>query len=137
MSKKLFPFVLLAAAILLFVWIKTHQNGTAQKERIIIEAASQADAGSLPRTGTKLIYSRHAKCRMACRQISNAEVEDILLNGTINYSKIQESDKGKTYPLEGLTKDNQNVRIVFAPHGSETVVVTVIDLDKEWPCDCK
>jgi hypothetical protein len=40
-----------------------------------------------------------------------------------------------TYPLEGVTRDKQRVRIVFAPKGqSEVLVVTCIDLDTDWPC---
>jgi hypothetical protein len=74
---------------------------------------------------------------MECRHIDESEVKEILKEGVINYSKVEEDDKGKTYPLEGTTHDKQHVRIVFAPHSNELVVVTVIDLDTEWPCDCK
>jgi hypothetical protein len=28
------------------------------------------------------------------------------------------------------------VRIVFAPDNGKVVVITAIDLDKEWPCNC-
>jgi len=73
---------------------------------------------------------------MECRHIDESEVKEILQEGKINYNKIEEDDKGKTYPLEGITHDHQLVRIVFAPHEKELVVVTVIDLEKEWPCDC-
>ena len=57
--------------------------------------------------------------------------------GQLNYNKIEESDKGKSYPLEGVTHDKQHVRIVFAPKKENLVVVTVIDLDTDWYCDCK
>ncbi len=73
---------------------------------------------------------------MACRHIDESEVKEILKAGTINYAKIEENDKGKSYPLEGITHDKQHVRIVFAQHESELVVVTVIDLDSEWTCNC-
>lgn len=74
---------------------------------------------------------------MDCRHIDESEVKEILKEGVINYSKVEESEKGKTYPLEGTTHDKQHVRIVIAPHTDELVVVTVIDLDTEWSCDCK
>ena len=73
---------------------------------------------------------------MDCRHIDESEVKEILQTGTINTEKIEQSNKGTSYPLEGITHDKQRVRIVFAPHKDEMVVVTVIDLDKEWQCDC-
>ncbi len=73
---------------------------------------------------------------MECRDIDVSEVKEILLKGTINYAKIEESKKGKTYPLEGITRDGQKVRLVVAPHDNEMVIVTVIDMEKEWQCNC-
>ena len=74
---------------------------------------------------------------MDCRHIDETEVMEILQNGKLNYEKIEEDKPGKTYPLEGITHDKQHVRIVFAPKEEEVVVVTVIDLEKDWECDCK
>jgi len=74
---------------------------------------------------------------MDCRHIDESEVQEILDNGILNNNKIEASDKGRSYPLEGITHDKQHVRIVFAPKQENLVVVTVIDLDKDWYCDCK
>ena len=74
---------------------------------------------------------------MECRHIDESEVKEILEQGTINYAKVESDARGKTYPVEGVTHDKQRVRIVFAPKDDEIVVVTCIDLDTEWPCDCK
>jgi len=73
---------------------------------------------------------------MDCRHIDETEVLEILATGSLNYDKIEEDSRGKTYPLEGKTHDDQHVRIVFAPKQDALVVVTVIDLDKEWACKC-
>lgn len=73
---------------------------------------------------------------MQCRMIDESEVREILDAGTINYDRIEKNNKGVTIPLEGITHDRQKVRIVVAPKKTETVVVTVIDLDTDWPCDC-
>lgn len=73
---------------------------------------------------------------MGCRMIDDYEVKEILLTGKLEESRIEETEKGITYPLEGLTRDKQYVRVVFAPKEKETVVVTVIDLETEWPCNC-
>ena len=38
--------------------------------------------------------------------------------------------------LEGNTDDGQHVRIIFAPKKQHISVVTVIDLENEFECDC-
>jgi hypothetical protein len=82
-------------------------------------------------------YTQHAKCRMQCRQISQAEVEDIMKGGTINYKKSDVNDRPcPTYALEGITQDDQKVRIVFAQCDLKTKVVTCIDLNADWECHC-
>ncbi len=75
---------------------------------------------------------------MACRHISEVEVKDILRTGKINYSKsdLNAAECKKRYAVEGTTADDQRVRIVFAPCQTEVTVVTVIDIGKEWTCDC-
>lgn len=141
MFKKYLPyFVLLAAGFLLW-FIKKNQPSSYPKQKntrteIILPAVKNEEVFN--RNVHTIIYSKHAHCRMVCRHIDESEVKEILAGGQINNSKIQEDERGKTYPLEGETHDKQHVRIVFAPKGNDTVeVVTCIDLDTEWPCDCK
>jgi hypothetical protein len=82
-------------------------------------------------------YTQHAKCRMQCRHISQAEVEEIMKEGTINYKKSDVNDRPcPTYALEGITTDNQRVRIVYAQCDLKTKVVTCIDLNTDWECHC-
>ena len=82
-------------------------------------------------------YTAHAKCRMECRQISISEVEEIMRDGNINYRKSDPDARPcPTYAVEGMTHDNQHVRIVFAQCDYKTKVVTTIDLDHEWECHC-
>ena len=150
MLKKYLPYIFLIAAISLFVFIKKNQRGkTADKpateqteDKITVPAVLPADekpqeVEGFARNTTNIIFSKHAKCRMACRNIDESEIREILKSGTINYKKIQNDKRGKTYPVEGFTHDKQHVRIVFAPKDDGLVVVTVIDLDTEWKCDCK
>jgi hypothetical protein len=76
---------------------------------------------------------------MGCRQIDETEVEDILAEGKINYAKSEIGDRPdckRKYAVEGVTRDKQRVRIIFAPCGKEVTVVTVIDIGREWPCEC-
>ena len=84
-----------------------------------------------------LDYSNHAKCRMQCRKISEREVEEIMQEGKINYRKSDlKNGRCPRYALEGLTDDRQRVRIVFAQCNNATTVVTVIDLETDYACNC-
>ena len=90
----------------------------------------------------KLIYTKHARCRMDCRDISESEVEYVLANGVINEAKSrEESDEAEghcpTSALEGNTSDGQHVRIVFGACDKITKVITAIDLGVEHSCDCR
>ncbi|MDF2188799.1 DUF4258 domain-containing protein [Paraflavitalea sp. CAU 1676] len=86
----------------------------------------------------KLIYTKHARCRMACRHIDESEVEEILQTGSINERKSEPAARpDPKYALEGRTHDGQQVRIIFATASRGMVVVTVIDLDTDWTCDCR
>jgi Domain of unknown function (DUF4258) len=145
-SKKANRFAPVVALVLLLVaWLVVKQcnpNGTdpkptTRKERTTTNTAEKQQG--LNRNPSKINYSKHARCRMDCRRISQAEVKDILQNGTINYKKSDlgnNPDCRRKYALEGNTNDGQRVRIIFAPCADEVTVVTVIDLGKEWACDC-
>lgn len=84
-----------------------------------------------------LQYSNHAKCRMDCRHITQQEVEETMRDGKINYRKSDlKNPRCPRYAVEDVTRDNQRVRVVFAQCNNYTEVVTVIDLDTEWTCEC-
>ena len=85
----------------------------------------------------KLIYTKHARCRMGCRYISESEVKDMLKSGHINYRKSSlDSQPCPTYAVEGVTKDEQEVRIVFANCDDIAKVITTIDLGNKYECHC-
>ena len=128
MNKKYFPYIALLAALLLFLWVKKKQRGTKKVNTTEIQSEP------VNRSAKNIRYSKHARCRMECRQIDESEVKEILQKGEINFGRVEEDEKGKTYPFEGITHDKQHVRIVFAPHDDAVVVVTVIDLGKEHEC---
>ena len=90
----------------------------------------------------KIIYTKHARCRMECREISEGEVEYILANGVVNEDKSKEENEEAdghcpTYALEGNTDDSQHVRIVFGACDKITKVITVIDLGVDHACNCR
>lgn len=85
----------------------------------------------------RIYYTKHARCRMDCRHISEAEVLEVLQRGKENRRKSEPNAPDcPKYALEGVTKDGQKVRMIFADCNNETRVITVIDLNNEHQCDC-
>jgi hypothetical protein len=89
-----------------------------------------------------LEFTKHGECRMKCRNITEAEIKDVLVSGKINYNKsnVRDTPCG-TYAVEGKTNDGQDVRIVIADCDTISRVVTAIDLGQESDtekegCDC-
>ncbi|MBK8658196.1 MAG: DUF4258 domain-containing protein [Bacteroidetes bacterium] len=102
-----------------------------------VQDNSPADWRSHP-----VVYTKHARCRMECRHISEEQVREILAHGTINEQKSKEEADEATgrcdsYALEGRTSDGQQVRIVFGACPKITKVITAIDLEKDYTCDCR
>jgi hypothetical protein len=86
---------------------------------------------------TRLIYTRHARCRMDCRHITEGEIREILEKGEINYAKSEPNGHpDPKYSFDGYTKEGQHLRVVFASSARGLVVVTCIDIGVEWQCDC-
>lgn len=136
MGKQKYTYLLAILVLAVLIWINRGQRGDGG-------ITSPAGAGSggyesmIDRQGARLIVSKHARCRMGCRQIDEQEVREIIASGRINADKVEDSRKGISIPLEGVTRDGQRVRIVVAPKkNKEMVLVTVIDLDTEWACEC-
>jgi len=84
-----------------------------------------------------LQYTRHARCRMDCRGISEAEVREVLREGHINYQKSDLKDKPcATYAIEDRVAEGQDLRIVFGLCEQSVKVITCIDLSEEHDCHC-
>ncbi len=137
MNRKWLPFVvILALAVILFLVNRNREDAGNANAKTKSAAKVNRNRG-FDRRVSYLEYTAHAKCRMSCRRITQAEVEEIMKGGKINYAKSDVKDKPcPTYALEGITSDRQRVRIVFAQCDQKTKVVTSIDLDTEWECDC-
>ncbi len=135
--KRYAPLVVLVLAAALFWFVQTHKRGSSGTDRVTISAAAPDMSEGFNRHPVNITYTKHAKCRAACRHISEEEIREILENGRLKKERVEETRMGFTYPLEGKTSDDKFVRIVVAPKKNDIVIVTVIDLDKDWPCDCK
>ena len=140
-NRKMLPLLLvIVLGALLFFVKRCTGNNQANTGRQPNKSNQASDVGrnrGFDRTVSYLEYTEHAKCRMECRKISQSEVEEIMLGGKINYGKSDVKQKPcPTYALEGITHDNQRVRIIFAQCDFKTKVVTSIDLDTDWECHC-
>ncbi len=114
------------------------QNENDNGEKYSIPSQNKDDKLILTRLkGQELILTKHAKCRMSCRKVSDDEIMEVLDEGSINYSKSDTHDKPcPTYAVEDRSEDGQLLRIVFAACNHETKVVTVIDLETDYACNC-
>lgn len=141
--KKILPVLLLIIMAVITLWIK-RCNNSSQLPPVATENRTRTNSTKnlpvqvkLDRSATNLFFTKHAKCRMKCRHITQQEVKDILANGIINYNKSDLKDpRGPSYAVEGMTRDRQKVRIIFAPRQQHLSVVTVIDLEQEFVCNC-
>ncbi len=137
--KKILPFIFLV--VLAFVALLLNKCNTikSKQPQVTTQENVEKPASGLNRNPLHINYSKHAKCRMDCRHITANEIADILKNGTINYKKseLEGNDCRKKYAVEGYSKNQQHLRIIFAPCGDEVTVVTCIDLGVEWACDCE
>jgi hypothetical protein len=144
-SNRYASIIIIVLLLLALLVVKTCQSkfqdtGKKNERTEKNETRATKDSKGLNRNPSNINYSKHARCRMDCRHIDESEVKEILVTGKINYGKSElgnNPDCKRKYAVEGNTRDKQKVRIIFAPCQSEVTVVTVIDLDKEWTCDCQ
>lgn len=143
-TRKALPLLIIVLLAIILLVVKTCKRGsetlpeptTTTSPRRTPSSTVNRDRG-FDRRVSYLQFSKHAKCRMNCRHITQEEVKDIMKDGKINYKKSDlQNSRCPRYAVEGETNDNQDVRIIFAQCNESTTVVTVIDLDKEWSCDC-
>ena len=141
-NRKWIPLALVILLAAIVFVIKRCQTGETNTRTETHENPEDPNANinrdhGFDRRASFLEYSKHAKCRMECRKITQAEVLQIMKEGNVNYKKSKLKDvRCPRYAVEGITSDNQRVRIVYAQCNEKTVVVTVIDLGQDWACDC-
>lgn len=85
-----------------------------------------------------LIYTKHAKCRMECRNITEADIREVIREGRENAAKSNRGDRPcPTIALEDKMGDGRELRIIFARcDDGETKVVTCIDRSNDYECVC-
>lgn len=134
-SKKLVFVLLVVLAVIAVVIRQCNRTGEEKAQSRRAGSTDERASRGLKRDARLLFFSKHAKCRMECRQITQREVAEVLEYGNINYKKSDLQDaRGPEYAVEGTTSDRQRVRVIFAQKKTQITVVTVIDLDNEWNC---
>lgn len=137
LNKKLLVYLLIFSLGLTLFFVKRCQDTNSDKPVIDNRKTTVNRNRGFDRRKSYLEYTQHANCRMKCRKISKSEVEEIMESGKINYAKSNvRANPCPSYALEGVTSDNQKVRIVFGQCDTKTKVITVIDLQTDWTCDC-
>ncbi len=85
----------------------------------------------------EFIFTKHALCRMDCRKISEDDIKNIVSQNHINEYKSNLNDQPcPTKAFEGKNNKGEDLRIVVGECASEKKIITVINLDKDYPCYC-
>jgi hypothetical protein len=145
--KNLAPYLFLAVLVVLALAVRYYQlreegglelPGTGRKPAsqgaTTKNTRNNLDAFRDPKS--EYFFTKHARCRMACRNITQKEVKEIVKKADVNYNKSQlDAARGPKYAVEGYTaRDRQHIRVIVAPKQRHLSIVTVIDLDKGWEC---
>ncbi len=106
----------------------------------LYDTRSPSDSASSSRSAqsSDFIITHHGKCRMNCRKISLSEVTDVYNNGRVNARKSDQY--AKPCPIvskEKRSSDGQLIRVVMAECQNKLKVVTVIDLENKYRCNCR
>lgn len=84
-----------------------------------------------------LQYAAFALCQLQCKNISKAQVAEVMKKGLIHYNK---SNRRRwpcpTYVVQARTENRRNLRVVFEQCDSKTVVLAADDLETKDSCHC-
>ena len=82
-------------------------------------------------------FTKHARCMMNCKHISEVEIEKLINSGKLNSKESFRYDKPcPTFAVEGLTADSQNLRVIVGECAGVARVITVINIANEQKCNC-
>lgn len=124
MKSKRVNYTLLVVVLLLVVFVLVRKLEPVRKE-------------AFDRDPDQLVYTRHARCRMDCRHISEADIREIMDKGVINLNRSNRRDRPcPTFAVQGETSDGQKIRVIFAQCEKETKVVTCYNLQEDFECHC-
>ncbi len=87
----------------------------------------------------KLQYTPHSGASKPCRNITEADIKQVLKNGKVNYSMSDVRHKPySSYAVEGLSALGRKLRIMIDDVDTISKVTFTIDLSSEKDtCDCR
>lgn len=89
------------------------------------------------RNPVQLTFTRHARCRMQCRQIDSAEIREVMAKGIILLNRSNRQARPcPEIAVQARTATNEYIRVIFAQCRQETRVITCYNLEVNYPCDC-
>lgn len=102
------------------------------------EPSNEFTEGDLTYKGKKAVVTRHARCRMGCREIDAFEIQEVIDQDLINYKKNKPAEAGRcpSIAYEGTTRDRQHVRVIVGECENDPIIITVIDLGNKYNCTC-
>lgn len=144
--KKLAPYLILLVLFVIALGLRYYQSNTghnadlptstseSRNNKTIAGYRSNLDYFRDPEA--KYFFTKHARCRMDCRRVTQKEVKEIVRRAEVNYNKSDlDAAQGPKYAVEGYTsRDRQHLRVIVAPKQRHLSIVTVIDLDKDSDC---
>jgi hypothetical protein len=88
---------------------------------ILLSGCQRLHPGTEPinRQESRLIYTKHARCRMDCRHITEQEIKEILHDGEINFAKRALNHILIPTCHEGYTREGQHPVHWFATSGRD------------------
>jgi len=136
-KKNLYSLLILAALVAVLPLFFKQDTPAPSAKRPSSVTRTRYDKREADFRHNSIYYTKHGKCRMDCRHIDESEVKEILQEGEINYSKSDLKAKPcPKYAVEGVTHDGQKVRIIVGDCSSQASIVTVIDLENDFECEC-
>lgn len=128
-TRKGISVALILLTIVLLVIKRNSKKPQSDNTQTQVQQVIPADA--------TLSYTKHARCRMDCRGITEQEIREVLQEGHLNPQKSDANDRPcPSYAIEDRVKDGQELRIVLGVCDREIKVITCIDLGQEHTCDC-
>ena len=131
-------FYLFGIIILLYSCNEKSSTKTGYNSVADMPARNNFSEKDLLYKGQSVKLTKHGSCRMDCRKLDAYEVQEVINVGRMIKRKSNPNSKPcPTVAYEGKTIDGQWARVVVGACEGDIKIVTVIDLYKEWDCNCK
>lgn len=89
------------------------------------------------RNPKELVYTKHALCRMDCREISKEDIDEVIKKGAINFNRSNRREAPcPVFAIQARISSGEYLRVIFAQCDDVTKVVTGYNLEQDFDCYC-